>query len=155
MPADTGSTGLNGDLAVAESALDALTEALEVAIDQIGSTVPPMQLRALLVIAAAAPVSLTALARRLRASVSAVSRLCDRLQQAGLIARQPGQPDRRGVRLSPTPAGHQLAAWVRAQRRDSLAAILARMTPAARQGLIDGLRELSATTFRPPAAPRS
>jgi DNA-binding MarR family transcriptional regulator len=134
---------LNGDLAVAEDALGAMTEVWEAAIEELGSTVPPAQLRALLVIAAG-PVSLTALAVRLRASVSAASRLCDRLQQAGMIARRRGQRDRRGVQLSPTPAGYQLAAWVREQRRTSLAAILIALTPAARQGLIDGLRELPA-----------
>lgn len=146
---------LNGDLAVAEDALGALNEAWEAAVDELGSTVPPAQLRALLVIAAAGPVSLTALAARLRASASATSRLCDRLQQAGLIARYPGQPDRRGVRLSPTPAGKQLAAWVRDQRRSSLAAILAAMSPAARRNLIDGLRGLAAAAIEPPGGPQA
>jgi DNA-binding MarR family transcriptional regulator len=138
------SPGLDGDLAVAEDALSALNQAWEAAIDATGSTVPPAQLRAVLAIATAAPVSLTALARRLRASVSAASRLCDRLQQAGLIARDPSAPDRRGVLLSLTPAGASLAAWVREQRQASLAAILAGMTPAARRALIDGLCGLPA-----------
>jgi DNA-binding MarR family transcriptional regulator len=144
---------LNGDLAMAENALSALNDAWDAAIDELGSTVPPTQLRALLAIAATAPVSLTALAGRLRASTSAASRLCDRLQQAGMIARHPGQPDRRGVLLSLTPAGYQLAAWVREQRRASLAAILAGMTPAARRALIDGLRQLPPAAGPPAPAP--
>ena len=138
------------DLAVAESALGALCEAWEAAVDGLGSTVPPAQLRAVLAIAAVAPVSMTALAGRLRASVSAASRLCDRLQQAGLITRDTGAaPDRRGVLLSLTPAGAKLAAWVRERRRASLAAILDGMPPAARRALIDGLRELPAAVTRP------
>ena len=143
---------LDGDLAVAEDALSALNDAWEAAIDELGPAVPPAQLRALLAIAAVAPVSLTALARRLRASTSAVSRLCDRLQQGGLIIRRPGKPDRRGVLVSPTPAGANLAAWVRKQRQASLATILAGMTPDARRALIDGLRELSPAAS--PVGPR-
>jgi DNA-binding MarR family transcriptional regulator len=137
---------LDGDLIVAETALSALNEAWEASIDELGSTVPPVQLRGLLAIAAVDPVSLTVLARLLRASTSAVSRLCDRLQQAGLITRRPGQPDRRGVWLSPTPAGNRLTAWVREQRRARLTTILQQMTPSARRALIDGLRELPAAT---------
>jgi DNA-binding MarR family transcriptional regulator len=144
MAATSRSPGLDGNLAVAEDALSALNDAWEATVDALGSTVPPAQLRALLAIAATGPVSLTALARRLRASTSAASRLCDRLQQTGLIARNPGQPDRRGVLLSVTPAGGSLAAWVREKRQATLAAILAAMTPAGRQALIDGLRELPA-----------
>jgi DNA-binding MarR family transcriptional regulator len=94
---------------------------------------------------------MTALAGRLRASASAASRLCDRLQQAELVTRRPGQSDRRGVLLAPTPAGNKIAAWVREQRRASLAAILDGMAPGARRGLIDGLRELPAAAGQPPA----
>jgi DNA-binding MarR family transcriptional regulator len=134
---------LDGDLAVAEGALSALTEAWEVAVDEAGSMLPPAQLRAVLAIAAT-PLNLTALARQLRASVSAASRLCDRLQQAGLVTRDHAAPDRRGVQLSLTAAGARLAAWVREQRRATLAAILADMSPAARRALTGFLRELPA-----------
>lgn len=137
---------LDTDLAVAGEALTALSEVWDAAVDGAGSTVPPAQLRAVLVIAAA-PVSMSVLASRLRASVSATSRLCDRLQQAGLIARDHTAPDRRGVLLSLTPAGEKLAAWVGEQRRASLAVILAGMTPAARLALINGLRELPAAAI--------
>lgn len=153
MTAGSPSPELDGDLTVAESALVALTDAWEAAVDELGSTVPPAQLRAVLAIGGdASPVSMTELAVRLRTSVSAASRLCNRLQQAGLVARGPAVPDRRGVLVSLTPAGARLAAWVREQRRGSLAAILAGMTPAARRALIDGLRELPAAAARPAPA---
>lgn len=145
----TGAPVLEGDLVVAWDALSALGEAWEAAVDELGSTVPPAQLRALMAIAADPPLSMTTLARRLRASTSAASRLCDRLQQAGLIVRHSGQPDRRGVRLSVTPAGGKLAAWVRDQRQTRLVAVVARMTPAARGALIDALRGPSATARQP------
>lgn len=150
MQAETGmvpgirSPELDGDLVVAERALSGLTEAWEAAIDEAGSTVPPLQLRAVLALAAA-PLSVTALAGRLRASVSATSRLCDRLQHAGLVSRDHTVPGTRGVDLSLTPAGVRLSAWVHEQRRDSLAAIMAGMTPAARRALTGFLGEMPAS----------
>jgi DNA-binding MarR family transcriptional regulator len=153
MPAGNGSPALHGDVAAAEDALGALNEAWEAAVDELGSAVPPAQLRAVLVIGATAPVSIASLADRLRASASATSRLCDRLQQSGLVARNTAMPDRRGVIISLTPAGARLATWVRERRRETLAAILASMTPAGRQALIDGLSELPAAADRVPAPP--
>ena len=145
-PAETGAEGvrspqLDWDLAVAEGALSGLIEAWEAAVEEAGSTVPPSQLRAVLALAAT-PLSLTALAARLRSSMSAASRLCDRLQQAGLVDRDHAAPGRRGLQISLTPAGARLAAWVHEQRRASLAATLAGMTPAARRALTGFLHEL-------------
>jgi DNA-binding MarR family transcriptional regulator len=155
MAAANGPPEANGELEAAEGALGALSEAWESALDELGSAVPPVQLRAVLVIGAVAPVSVATLAERLRASASATSRLCDRLQQSGLVVRSTARPDRRGVVISLTPAGARLASWVREQRRASLAAILEAMTPAARTALIDGLRELPAAVGRGPEPPPS
>lgn len=156
MAAGSTSPGADGDLAVAESALGALNRAWEAAVDELGAAVPPAQLRAVLAIGAAAPVSISVLAGHLRASPSATSRLCDRLQQAGLITRSAAAPDRRGVLLSLTPAGDRLTAWVRERRRACLAQVLTSMEPTARKALIDGLRELpSAVGLQAPAPPPS
>jgi DNA-binding MarR family transcriptional regulator len=40
----------------------------------------------------------------------AVTRLADKLEEAGLVTRQANPADRRGVHLVPTPAGEQLFA---------------------------------------------
>jgi DNA-binding MarR family transcriptional regulator len=143
----------DGDLTLAESALGALNQAWEAAVDELGSAVPPAQLRAVLAIGAAAPLSISTLAGHLHASASATSRLCDRLQQAGLITRTAAAPDRRGVLLSLTSAGDRLAAWVRGRRRACLAEILTSMAPAARKALIDGLRELPSAAGQQAEAP--
>jgi DNA-binding MarR family transcriptional regulator len=41
----------------------------------------------------------------------AVTRLADKLEEAGLVTRQANPADRRGVHLVPTPAGEQLFAY--------------------------------------------
>lgn len=74
-------------LASAEAGLSVLLEACERAVEEVGSTVPPVQLRALLVIEGAGSLNLNRLAGLLGASASAASRLCDRMQAAGLVSR--------------------------------------------------------------------
>ncbi|MGD0377399.1 MAG: MarR family transcriptional regulator [Streptosporangiaceae bacterium] len=72
------------ELGSAESGLSVLLEACERAVEEIGAVVPPVQLRALLVIDRAGSLNLSGLAGLLGASPSAASRLCDRMQAAGL-----------------------------------------------------------------------
>ncbi len=79
----------NGELDVgsADSGLSVLLEVCERAVEEIGAAVPPVQLRALLVIDRAGSLNLSGLAGLLGASASAASRLCDRMQAAGLVSR--------------------------------------------------------------------
>jgi hypothetical protein len=73
------------DMGLVETALAMLRRACDKAIDELGGTVPRVQLRALLVIDdAGGGLDLHRLAAELTASVSATSRVCDRMQAAGL-----------------------------------------------------------------------
>jgi len=70
--------------------------------------------------------------------MSSASRLCDRLEVAGLLHRVPG-PSRRAVTLRLSPEGTALLDRLRRRRRDDLAWILLRMPPGARTALTAGL----------------
>jgi DNA-binding MarR family transcriptional regulator len=61
-----------------------------------------------------------------------------------LLRRVPDPRDRREVRLLLTPAGRRLLEEVRSQRRAALAAVLNRMTPAARADLVRALAAFDA-----------
>jgi DNA-binding MarR family transcriptional regulator len=111
------------------------------AILDLGTTISPVQLRALLIIGRSDAISLNALAERSRASTSATSKLCDRLQQAGLVTRSKNSVDRRGVALSLSPAGERLVEWAEAQHRDRLRTVIDAMSPHGRAALIRGLNE--------------
>ncbi len=131
------------DVAFAETKLTALVETWESSVEELSSAVPAAQLRALLVIDRQGRLNLARLARALGTSPSATRRLCDRMTTAGLLVRQPVPASRRDTVLHATESGHQLAAWVRARRRDVLRRAVQPMSAAARDGLARGLRELA------------
>jgi DNA-binding MarR family transcriptional regulator len=124
--------------------LAALLEASERAVEELGSTVPPAQLRALHIIDRAGGLNLNGLSAALGASASATSRLCDRMQAADLLTRDRAAGSRREITLLPTESGRRLADWVRLQRRAVLGDLLAAMSPDGRAALARGLSELAA-----------
>jgi DNA-binding MarR family transcriptional regulator len=65
---------------------------------------------------------------------SAVVRLVDRLEGAGLVERRPG-PDNRRVAVMLTPTGRRRAKAILARREDELSGILGVLSPAEREQL--------------------
>ena len=130
------------DVGSAEAGLTVLLEACERAVEELGSSVPPAQMRALLVIGGAGGLNLSKLADALGASASAASRLCDRRQAAGLLTRDRAA-SRREILLVPTESGRRLAEWVRGRRRAALSEVLGAMSPDGREALARGLVELA------------
>jgi DNA-binding MarR family transcriptional regulator len=134
------------DVSSAEHGLSVLIDLCDRAIEEIGASVPPGQLRALLVLDQAGSLNLSRLAGALAASASASSRLLDRMQEAGLVSRDRAATSRREIRVVPTEAGRRLATWVRGRRQAAIAKLLARMSSDGREALARGLAELAATT---------
>jgi DNA-binding MarR family transcriptional regulator len=131
------------DASSAERGLTALVEAAERAVEKISSSVPPAQLRALLIIDRVGSLNLNKLAAQVGASASATSRLCDRMEVAGLLTRDRAVGSRREIVLLLTDSGRRLAEWVRDQRRAALSELLQAMSPEGREALVRGLGELA------------
>jgi DNA-binding MarR family transcriptional regulator len=132
------------DLGSAETGLAVLIEACERAVEEERvAELPPAQMRALLAIEQAGSLNLSRLAEALGAHLSPASRLCDRMQAAGLLTRDRSAASRREIVLVPTEAGRQLAEWVRSRRRAAIRDVLQRMSPDGREALVRGLRELA------------
>jgi DNA-binding MarR family transcriptional regulator len=125
-----------------ERGLTVLLNACERAVEGIGSSVPSVQLRALLIIDQMGSLNLNQLARGLGASASASSRLCDRMAAAGLLTRERAAGSRREIVLVLTESGRRLAGWVREQRRAALDELLQAMGADGREALARGLHEL-------------
>ncbi|GLZ40183.1 MarR family transcriptional regulator [Actinokineospora sp. NBRC 105648] len=106
--------------------------------------VPAMQLRALHFVEGLEPVNLTRLTEELGTIPSSTSRLCDRLQAAGLLDRRPALADRREVEIVLTGDGRRFLERLRAARRADLAEVLAGMSGAGRAALLLGLQEFAA-----------
>ncbi|MGV9451587.1 MarR family winged helix-turn-helix transcriptional regulator [Streptomyces sp. NPDC003635] len=159
-----GQAGERGDelrsLASAISdAVDDLANLWSEAAQQASLRLSPHQLRALRVLESEPGLNLTALAEGMEIGLPTASRLCDRLEAAGLVERALHPRKRREVQLSLTGQGRQVLGEVASQRAQALVAVLAAMTPAEREALSRGMRAfLSAQqdeTQQAPGGPRS
>src|SRR5689334_24735278 len=101
--------------------------------------VPPTQLRVLTIVARSRQTNMSRLAEALGVVPSSASRLCDRLEAAGLLRRVPDPRDRREVRLMLTGSARRLLDQIRERRRLALAEVLDRMSEPSRQELLRSL----------------
>jgi DNA-binding MarR family transcriptional regulator len=109
-----------------------------------GVPVPATQLRVMFVVEQRGAINLSGLAAELGALLSSASRLCDRLEAAGLIVRESGQQSRREIAIRLSPDGEALLDRVRQERKEELTKVLARMPSSARDALVHGLTEFHA-----------
>ncbi|WP_320781824.1 MarR family winged helix-turn-helix transcriptional regulator [Streptomyces sp. CRN 30] len=138
-------------------AVDSLTTLWSLAAQGAVLRLSLHQLRALRVLEAAPGINLTALSQRLEIGAPTASRLCDRLEAAGLLERESHPRRRREVQLRLSPHGRRVLGDVAERRAQALAAALAMMAPADRAALRRGLRSfLSAgdAGTRPAVEPR-
>jgi DNA-binding MarR family transcriptional regulator len=98
------------------------------------------QYRALVELAARGPQRPADLASALGVDPSTATRMCDRLVRKQLVQRRRISADRRGVRISLTPAGRTLVEEVTRRRRVEIAKILRRMPRADRASALLALR---------------
>ena len=138
------------DMGPVETAVALLRKACDKAVDDLGGAVPGVQLRALLVVNdAGGSLDLPRLAAEMTASVSATSRVCERMREAGLLATEHAAGSRPGSRCMLTglaAAGplDQGPAACRAERRGELP-----VPPGSRCA---GLRAGGAPPLQPPEA---
>ena len=105
--------------------------------------IPPSQMRVLSVLERYGSMNLTRLAQATGAIPSSASRLCDRLEAAGLIERETSAGSRREVSLSLSSEGRRRLDAFAATRREDIDEVLRRMSPAGQQALLGGLQEFS------------
>jgi DNA-binding MarR family transcriptional regulator len=122
-----------------EAAAEALVGIWAHVAESLDVRVSPTQLRALTAVGRYGELNLSQLAEALGALPSSASRLCDRLEAAGLLNRDTGRTSRRVVSLRLTPEGEALLEQARTSRREQIAQVLGAMTPAARAELAEGL----------------
>ncbi|MEU6284298.1 MarR family transcriptional regulator [Streptomyces sp. NPDC047028] len=106
------------------------------------------QLRALRALETAPGASLTALAARLDIGLPTASRLCDRLEAAGMLERALHPEKRRQVQLGLTPQGRRVLDDVAARRARALAVALTGMEHAERSALNRGMKAFLAARRR-------
>jgi DNA-binding MarR family transcriptional regulator len=95
--------------------------------------------------------NLATLAGVLGVQPSATGRMVDRLVGAGLIDRLPHPTSRRELRAALTKRGREVVRRVTAHRRAEIAAIVEKMPPAERRGLVRALTAFTAAGGEPAA----
>lgn len=109
------------------------------------------QLRALRALETAPELNLTGLADRLDIGLPTASRLCNRLEAAGLLERALHPGNRREVQLNLTGQGRRVLKDVAGRRAEALAGVLAAMAPAERSALVSGMKAVLAIPEQAPS----
>ncbi|WP_445281122.1 MarR family winged helix-turn-helix transcriptional regulator [Streptomyces sp. DSM 118148] len=148
----------SADARVIADAVERLADLWSVAAQEAAVRLSAHQLRALRVLETAPEVNLTGLADRLDIGLPTASRLCDRLEAAGLLERELHPQRRREVQLRLTVQGRRVLSDVARRRTEALAGVLAAMAPAERSSLVRGMRAFLSTradpsSRRPPEGP--
>ncbi|WP_442809463.1 MarR family transcriptional regulator [Streptomyces sp. NBC_01335] len=99
----------------------------------------PSQLRALLAIERREGGNMRALGEALGSTPPATSRLCDRLEAAGLVERRLSPASRREIELYLSRPGRALLEEIRAGQVREVSLVLAAMQPEAAEALREGL----------------
>ncbi|MEY8041217.1 MarR family transcriptional regulator [Saccharopolyspora cebuensis] len=120
--------------------------------ERLKPTISAAQLRALVVVDRHRTINLVSLADELGSTPSVASRLCDRLQAAGVLERGTSPGDRREVVLRLSQDGRRLLRRFHRDRRADLDEVLLAMVARSRTALLDGLNafHLAATELGPP-----
>jgi DNA-binding MarR family transcriptional regulator len=131
------------DEAVVDAVLHASRALVAVAAQSIAAVDPSLtvpQFRALVVLAGRGPQTVGALAEELGVHSSTATRMCDRLERRGLIARQPSEHSRREVTVRLAPVGRTLLDRVTAVRRHAIGDVVRRVPRSLRPAMVQGLR---------------
>ncbi|MFD3869407.1 MarR family winged helix-turn-helix transcriptional regulator [Streptomyces sp. NPDC058623] len=107
-----------------------------------GSLVSATQLRLMCLVDRHPGLRMRALAQLLGATGPSMTRLCDRLEAAGIVRRHPGPGDGREITIRLTPAGESHLAQIRETRERRLALALDAMPADTRHALAQGLEGL-------------
>jgi len=140
----------NGDTDLArddvETGFVVLLEIWHSALGELAGEIPLGQLRVLLIVSRAGSVSIGRLASALGASVPAATRICTRMEAAGLLARS-GSAAGGGVPVfCLTAPARRLLAQIREQRHAVLNHVLQSLTPAGRAALASALAEFAVSS---------
>lgn len=110
--------------------------------DVAGIDLPRHQLRALFVVVEHGPMSVSALAETIEASLASTSSLADRIAKAGYLERKPDPVDRRRVLLAATARGQETADMLMRRFHERFLGLVEAMSPDGRAALEEGLIDM-------------
>jgi DNA-binding MarR family transcriptional regulator len=142
-PSVDGKAGERADVAAFELLTRALIGIALEGLGVAGGQVSLPQFRLLLALGGLGRVPSSKLAAQLRLAPSAITRMVDRLQDAGLVQRGTDPHSRSIVTVEPTAAGYQLIDAVLSHRHELLGAVLDQMKPADHAAAVRAARQFA------------
>jgi DNA-binding MarR family transcriptional regulator len=144
MPSECDGTDGRPDVLAFELLTRALVGIALESVHSAGNEVTLPQFRLLLALDGLGRVPSSRLAAQLGLAASAITRMVDRVEQAGLVGRGTDPRSRCIVTVELTDSGRELVASVLAHRHERLAAVLDRMSPRAHASAVAAAREFAA-----------
>ena len=132
------------------SASRALVAVAARSLADVAEEVTLTQYRTLVVLASRGPQTLNGLAQAVGVTPATATRMCDRLVRKRLIVRRAEREDRRNLRVSLTPKGHDLVASVTANRRHEIARIVSAIPSEERLALVQTLHRFTSAAGEVP-----
>jgi DNA-binding MarR family transcriptional regulator len=136
-------------------ALEALTRVLVGLAWNSAHAAPPgvtfPQIRLLLILSDLGRVSCSRLAAAMGVNASSVTRLADKLQARGYLARGADDANRSVVTVEVTESGRSVVSHVLGRRHTALGAVLDRMPPTERRAAVTAARRFTLTAATVPA----
>ncbi len=142
--------------------VDAITDAMLTAsrllvslsarsIASVDDSITIPQFRVLVVLETHGPINLASLAQNLDVQPSTATRMVDRLVFADLITREASPHSRRELMVGLTRRGAAVVREVTTRRRREIAAVVEKMPPTTRVGLVRALKAFTAAGAEPDA----
>jgi DNA-binding MarR family transcriptional regulator len=138
---------VNDDAELVDAFVRASRALVGVAVRSIAASpvaLTPPQYRALVLVASARADTVSTLREHLGINQSNVSRLVERLDRLGLVARRRSSTDARTVVITLTPLGREALDAVSRQRRAEIAEVLAALDEPDREGALRAMRAFDA-----------
>jgi DNA-binding MarR family transcriptional regulator len=134
---------MEGQVAALEMMARAMVGLTMRSVDVLGGEVTVPQFRLLLMLSGLGRVPSSRLAAEVGIGASSVTRLADKLEAAGLLARGTDPRSRSVVTVEATEAGVELVARVVARRHELLAEVLGQMAPDERDQMARAARRFA------------
>lgn len=135
--------------ALASSLRLGVTRLARILRQQSDAGLTPTQLAALATLERSGPMAIGTLADEEQVGAPTATKIVDKLEAAGFVARTPDTADRRVTRVAVTPAGHTFLAALRARKTAWLSTRLADLTPAQLATVADAITVLDQLTAPP------
>ncbi|NIH88311.1 MarR family transcriptional regulator [Amycolatopsis granulosa] len=124
-------------------ALQVMVGIADASVERVIGELTLTQFRALRIVVEQTPITLSRVAEQVGVNPSSMTRACDRLVAEDLLRKAPNPLNKRETLLAPTAHGRQIVQRVHTDRLGALTAVLDRLDPAERAGVVRAMERFA------------